>query len=697
MRQKIVYSLVFMLVFSATVGAMASTDNLKQSKVETTDSRAFTHTILGEFGTKTTCIPCKYAHAALKEIYDHKEEWGYPFEYITLVQDKNKHAEDRANELNIFSDPTVFWDGDFRNDQGGVNKSWCMGKYNQSLISCGNRDVADIDISVDVEWFGAVNRVPEDGETNVHIQPTLSWNITAMNIDVTVDNNEASTYNGHIHVYVTEVNSSYWVDKFHFPYTFALLDYAWNEDIQISAGGSWQDSMEWDGCDYDNGMQGEYYINFDEVEQDNVMIITSVFDEDTDYSDETLGTLAGIDTYPKTHDVYFGNTSPPPQVSWNQTGLDYSPGILPWNTTYYWRVVTWDNQDNKDDTPIFNFTTRDNHAPNVPSNPNPPHNSTTAPIDINITWTGGDPDGDLVYYDVYFGDQNPPLKISSNQTYEYYNPPGELEFDTYYFWKIVAWDRYGETSAGPDWIFKTEKNKEPLPPRLPIPSDGETNVPIQTNLSWFGGDPNSGDKVTYDIYFEEDDTDPGYFTTIGPYEATQLELEFDLPENLTIYKTYYWKIKSTDKEGLTTTGPVWSFNTGKNYPPEKPKINGENDGTAEVDYNYTFSAEDPENENVSYYINWGDTTNTGWLGPYFSGTEIKLSHNWSKGKYTIRAKAKDKFDQESGESTFDVKMPKSKHSILIPFIKFLHNLIQRFPWLEKVLTIFPVFNRILNV
>ena len=45
----------------------------------------------------------------------------------------------------------------------------------------------------------------------------------------------------------------------------------------------------------------------------------------------------------------------------------------------------------------------------------------------------------------------------------------------------------------------------------------------------------------------------------------------------------------------------------------------------------------------------------------------------------------------------NVKMPKSKHSILIPFIKFLHNLIQRFPWLEKVLTIFPVFNRILNV
>ena len=130
-----------MLVFSTTVGAMASTDNLKKSKIEPTEPRAFTHTILGEFGTKTTCVPCKYAHSALKAIYN--AGW-YPFYYVTLVQDKNKHAEDRAIELNIFSDPTVFFDGEYEEVQGGVNISWCMGKYNQTIIACGNRNVADI-------------------------------------------------------------------------------------------------------------------------------------------------------------------------------------------------------------------------------------------------------------------------------------------------------------------------------------------------------------------------------------------------------------------------------------------------------------------------------------------------------------------------------------------------------------------------
>ncbi|MCD6108537.1 MAG: hypothetical protein J7J89_03585, partial [Thermoplasmata archaeon] len=39
---------------------------------------------------------------------------------------------------------------------------------------------------------------------------------------------------------------------------------------------------------------------------------------------------------------------------------------------------------------------------------------------------------------------------------------------------------------------------------------------------------------------------------------------------------------------------------------------------------------------------WGDGTNSGWLGPYNSGETVEASHSWSeKGEYSIKVKAKD--------------------------------------------------------
>ncbi len=629
----------------------------------------YSHNILGEFGTRSGCKYCGIANAALKNIYT--EGW-HPFYYVTLVCAKNAHAKQRAvDELVIQSYPTVFFDGGYRQDVGATNISNAMNRYNTSIIKCGNRNVADIDLSVDVEWLGAVNRIPENGATNVYIDPTLVWNLTAMNIDVTIDNNESTQYDGHLHVYVTEVNSSYWVDYYHLPYTMAFLDYAWNEDIEISAGGSWEDSMEWDGCDYDNGLEDEEYILFDDVYQDNVMVVATVFDSDTNYSDETAGTLAGVDTYPKTHDVYFGNTSPPPQQSYNQSSLTYNPGILPWNTTYYWKVVTWDNQDNKVDTPIFSFTTRDNHPPNIPSNPVPPNNSNNVPININMSWTGGDPDNDTVYYDVYFGPIFPPVKVVSNQTETFYEP-GLLPFNSTYYWKIVAWDRYGLTSSGPDWIFKTQENLPPNEPSSPIPQDGANDVPVQANLSWVGGDPNQGDVVKYDVYLEKGDETPDKLVS-----EQQLEEVFDPDEDFELFATYYWQIVAWDSQDLSTTSQVWRFTTGINNPPGKPSIDGEVKGKIEEIYEYTFSAEDPEGDNISYFVDWGDGTDSGWQGPFPSGYELKLSHNWTeKGDYLIKSRARDKY--LNGEwSQLRIKMPKNK--LFIFNFPLLNWLFEQFP------------------
>lgn len=110
---------------------------------------------------------------------------------------------------------------------------------------------------------------------------------------------------------------------------------------------------------------------------------------------------------------------------------------------------------------------------------------------------------------------------------------------------------------------------------------------------------------------------------------------------------------------------------GGNNPPETPEIRGQTNGKTGTSYTYYFSTTDPEENNVYYYIDWGDDTNTGWYGPYTSGTEKSLSHTWSAdGTYFVKIKAKDTFDEEGEWKTLEVTMPKYKISKSLIFDKY---------------------------
>jgi len=56
-------------------------------------------------------------------------------------------------------------------------------------------------------------------------------------------------------------------------------------------------------------------------------------------------------------DVYFGICNPPPKVESNQSSKSYDPGILDFNTTYYWKIVVWDECGESTSGPIWCFTT----------------------------------------------------------------------------------------------------------------------------------------------------------------------------------------------------------------------------------------------------------------------------------------------------------------------------------------------------
>jgi SagB-type dehydrogenase family enzyme len=117
--------------------------------------------------------------------------------------------------------------------------------------------------------------------------------------------------------------------------------------------------------------------------------------------------------------------------------------------------------------------------------------------------------------------------------------------------------------------------------------------------------------------------------------------------------------------------------SSKNYPPSTPTLLGPSNGKRGMLYNYSVSAVDSDGDDVFYFIDWGDGTNSGWMGGFKSGEEIQASHIWDeKGTYCIRSKARDGFNAQSGWATLTVTMPVSYN---IPRFLFWEQLFQRFP------------------
>ena len=130
--------------------------------------------------------------------------------------------------------------------------------------------------------------------------------------------------------------------------------------------------------------------------------------------------------------------------------------------------------------------------------------------------------------------------------------------------------------------------------------------------------------------------------------------------------------------------PVVLILSNENKPPYTPSIDGQaKGGTGEI-CSYKFFTIDPNNDKIFYYIDWGDGSNTGWLGPYKSGEQITVNHTWSKkGNYVIKVKAKDMYDAESDWATLEIKMLKNKRLTSHLLIYFLKRITWWFTSLEQ--------------
>jgi hypothetical protein len=139
--------------------------------------------------------------------------------------------------------------------------------------------------------------------------------------------------------------------------------------------------------------------------------------------------------------------------------------------------------------------------------------------------------------------------------------------------------------------------------------------------------------------------------TSEPTATIYVDNEFEGNITTWVCNTYNWEFlvtkigkrsnDSTDYfDGIIDEFKIIKYPGGNQQSP--PNITGPINGSVGIKYNFTFVADDPEGDDIWYYVDWGDGTNTDWFGPFPSGEEGNLSRKWSEnGTYDVKARSKD--------------------------------------------------------
>ena len=104
----------------------------------------------------------------------------------------------------------------------------------------------------------------------------------------------------------------------------------------------------------------------------------------------------------------------------------------------------------------FDFWTEENTAPDAALCMYPLQLAENVSTDTDLCWSGNDPDGDSIYYRLYFGSINPPPAVETGYPDSIY-APAQLDYSTMYYWQVVTYDGYTFTSS-PLWRFTTADN-----------------------------------------------------------------------------------------------------------------------------------------------------------------------------------------------------------------------------------------------
>ena len=148
-----------------------------------------------------------------------------------------------------------------------------------------------------------------------------------------------------------------------------------------------------------------------------------------------------------------GGSVNPSSTTWHDSAVTASVTATA-NTGYKFSGWGGDASGTQNPLPVLINAPKDISAsfcllPAIPSNPSPSNGATDVSVSADLDW---DDSSGATSYDVYFGTTSPPPEVDTVASSSY--DPGALDYETVYYWKIVARNACGDTE-GPIWEFTT--------------------------------------------------------------------------------------------------------------------------------------------------------------------------------------------------------------------------------------------------
>jgi PKD repeat protein len=284
-------------------------------------------------------------------------------------------------------------------------------------------------------------------------------------------------------------------------------------------------------------------------------------DADLDWSDCT-----DTDSY----DVYLGTSSSPAYYG-NTSSSSYSLPALQYSTKYYWEVVAKNDCGSSTSGPVWEFTTVPYGAPNRPTNICPLPGSTGVSLTPTLMSSDfSDPDAGDTHAASQWqirastGDYSDPVWDSGRDTDNLTCisvPPGELDYNTTYYFQVRHEDNHGNWSSYSSETFFTT-HRAPRQPSNVSPADGATGVSLAPTLRSSAFSDPDGDihaASQWQIRTATGDYSSPVYDSGASTKLTQITIPSG---ELSYSSTYYWRVRHQDHlGGFSDYSPETSFTT----------------------------------------------------------------------------------------------------------------------------------------
>ena len=144
---------------------------------------------------------------------------------------------------------------------------------------------------------------------------------------------------------------------------------------------------------------------------------------------------------------------------------------------FSWSVISKSSSSSKTaESDVWKFYNagppEENHVPNPATVVSPGMDSKVNEGTVSLEWTGSDLDNDIVSYEVYLDNSNPPTTLAGTSTSNKLDVA--VTKDLTYFWQVISIDAIGNKSTSEVFSFIAEEGA-PVEPSSNLVLDGEMN------------------------------------------------------------------------------------------------------------------------------------------------------------------------------------------------------------------------------